>query len=138
MSSKVLRGAEKKEEAKKILQKKPILVMFFMDGCPHCESTMPHWDKMAGAHPEIETVKIEASATPDDSGVSGFPTMEYHPPSGGSVKRIDGERASPAQIEADLGLRVKGGRRRRTLRNRNRRSRKFRHRSLSRHIAFIK
>lgn len=137
MSAKVLRGAEKKEEAKKILEKKPILVMFFMDGCPHCESTMPHWDKMAGAHPEVEMVKIEASATPDDSGVSGFPTMEYRSPTG-SVKRIDGERASPTQIESELGLRTKGGRRRRTLRHRNRRSRKFRHRSLSRHIAFIK
>ena len=136
MSTKVLRGAEKKEEAKQMLAKKPILVMFFMDGCPHCESTMPHWDKMAGAHPGIEAVKIEASATPDDSGVSGFPTMEYHT-STGEVKRVEGEKASPAEIESALALSRKGGRRRRTLRLRNRRSRKFRHRSLSRHVSFI-
>ena len=136
MSGKVLRGEGKKAEAKQMLSKKPILVLFFMDGCPHCEATMPHWDKLAGGA-GIESVKIVASATPDDSGVTGFPTMEYHTPSG-EVKRIEGERSSPAEISKELGLAGKGGRRRRTRRFRNRGTRKLRHRSLSRHIAFIK
>lgn len=135
MSGKVLRGQDKKAEAKKMLEKKPILVLFFMDGCPHCESTMPHWDSMV-QKAGVESVKIESSATPDDSGVTGFPTMEYHTPSG-EVKRIEGERSSPSDISTELGL-VKGGRRRRTRRFRKRGTRKLRHRSLSRHIAFIK
>jgi len=136
MSQKVLRGSAKKEEAKRILQQKPILVLFFMDGCPHCDATMPHWDKVAAGNPNLNPVKIEASAVPDDSGVSGFPTMEYHTATG-EVKRAEGEKSSPEEISSSLGL-SKGGRRRRTRRFRNRRSRKLRHRTLSRHIAFIK
>lgn len=131
-----MRGSSKKEEAKNILKKAPILVLFFMDGCPHCDANMPHWDKMVSKHPEISSVKIEASATPDNSGVSGFPTMEYHGENG-SVKRISGEKESPEAIESELGLK-KGGRRRRTRRARNTRRRKLGNRSLRRNIPLIK
>jgi glutaredoxin len=130
MSSTVLRGAERKKDAEKIL-KQPVLVLFYMDGCPHCEANKPAWEqakKKAG----VRTVEIESSATPESSGVTGFPTMTY------KGKEISGQKESGDEILKELGVPVKrrllGG----TRRVRNALGgRKLRHRTLRSYISFI-
>jgi len=130
MSSTVIRGADRKKDAEKIL-KQPVLVLFFMDGCPHCEANKPAWNeakKKAG----VRTVEIESSATPESSGVTGFPTMTY------KGKEISGQKGSGDEILKELGVPVKrrllGG----TRRVRNALGgRKLRHRTLRSYISFI-
>ena len=103
----VLRGGDKKKEAEKLLKTRPILVLFFMDGCGHCEANKPAWEqakKKAG----MKAVEIESSAVPDSEGVSGFPTMMLKDSSG--TKEISGEKQSGDQILSELGVK-KGGRR---------------------------
>lgn len=113
MSSAVFRGANRKKDAEKIL-KQPVLVLFFMDGCPHCEQNKPAWDeakKTANAS-GIKTAEIEASATPESSGVSGFPTMKYN------GKEISGKKDSGDEIIKELDVPVKSGGRRGASRSR--------------------
>jgi glutaredoxin len=130
MSSTVIRGADRKKDAEKIL-KQPVLVLFYMDGCPHCEANKPAWEqakKKAG----VRTVEIESSATPESSGVTGFPTMTY------KGKEISGQKESGDEILKELGVptkrRLLGG----TRRVRNALGgRKLRHRTLRSYISFI-
>jgi hypothetical protein len=101
MATTVLRGANKKEEAKKLLKTRPLLVLFFMDGCPHCEANKPAWEqakKKAG----VRTAEIEASATPEEEA-TGFPTMKFKPLKG-KERVTTGEKHSSAEIIRDLGL----------------------------------
>ena len=73
-----MEGAAKKEDAERVLQKRPLLVLFFMNGCPHCEANKPAWEQAKKKIKGGATVaEIEAEATPDSAGVSGFPTMKY-------------------------------------------------------------
>jgi hypothetical protein len=128
MTSQVIRGGEKKEEAKKIL-KQPVLVLFFMDGCPHCEANKPAWEE-AKKKADVETVEIEASATPDGEA-DGFPTMKY------KGKKISGTKRKGDEIldELDVPKKKSGGRLRRRVRKSHRRGRKLRHRTLRSHVA---
>jgi glutaredoxin len=137
MTTTVLRGDDKKEEAKELLKKQPLLVLFFMDGCPHCEANKPAWEeakKKAG----VPTAEIESSATPEEEA-TGFPTMKYKSSEG--TKEISGQKKSGDEILDELKVPKKsaGGRRRR-LRSRrhvNRRGgRKSRHRTLSSYVTF--
>jgi glutaredoxin len=130
MSSTVIRGADRKKDAEKIL-KQPVLVLFYMDGCPHCEANRKAWEeakKKAG----VRTVEIESSATPESSGVTGFPTMTY------KGKEISGQKETGDEILKELEVPVKrrglGG----TRRVRNALGgRKLRHRTLRSYISFI-
>jgi len=135
MSSTVIRGADRKKDAEKIL-KQPVLVLFYMDGCPHCEANRKAWDeakKKAG----VRTVEIESSATPETSGVTGFPTMTY------KGKEISGQKNSGDEILKELGVPIKKGGRRSLLRGGTLRARnalggrKLRHRTLRSYISFI-
>ena len=137
MSVKKFAGAAKKEDAKKALGKRPVLVLFYMIGCPHCEANKPAWEELKKEHPEEEFVEIEAEATPDDEGVSGFPTMK-HKKSDGSEKVTSGEKHSAKEIADDLDLGIKKGssRRRRALRRTHRgRNRKLRYSTLRHHVS---
>ena len=131
MPTVVLRGGDKKEAAKKLLKKQHLLVLFFMDGCSHCEANKPAWEqakKKAG----VKTAEIEASATPDGEA-DGFPTMKY------GSKTISGQKGSGDEILNELSVPKKsGGRRRlRTGRRINRlRGGKSRHRTLRSYISF--
>ena len=133
MPTVVLRGGDKKEEAKKLLKKQPLLVLFFMDGCSHCEANKPAWEeakKKAG----VRTAEIEASATPDGEA-SGFPTMKY------GSNTISGQKESGDEILNELKVPKKssGGRRNRlaTSRRFNRlRGGKSRHRTLRSYVSF--
>jgi len=134
MSSTVIRGADRKKDAEKIL-KQPVLVLFYMDGCPHCEANRKAWEeakKKAG----VRTVEIESSATPETSGVTGFPTMTY------KGKEISGQKETGDEILKELEVPVKkGGSRRRIGASRRVLNtlggRKLRHRTLRSYISFI-
>jgi len=137
MPTTVLRGNDKKEEAKELLKTQPLLVLFFMDGCPHCEANKPAWEE-AKKKANVPTVEIEASATPEEEA-TGFPTMKYKSSEG--TKETSGKKNSGDEILEELKVPKKsaGGRRRR-LRSRrhvNRRGgRKSRHRTLSSYVTF--
>jgi len=137
MATTVLRGGDKKEEAKKLLKTRPLLVLFFMDGCPHCEENKPAWEeakKKAG----VPTAEIEASATPEEEA-TGFPTMKFKSKKG--TKEISGQKESGDEILEELDVpkksSVSGGRRLRSRRRVDRRGgRKTRHRTLRSYIPF--
>jgi glutaredoxin len=130
MSSTVIRGADRKKDAEKIL-KQPVLVLFYMDGCPHCEANKPAWEE-AKKKTGVRTVEIESSATPESSGVTGFPTMTY------KGKEISGQKESGDEILKELGVPVKRRRLGGTRRVRNALGgRKLRHRTLRSYISFI-
>ena len=133
MPTVVLRGGDKKEAAKKLLKKQPLLVLFFMDGCSHCEANKPAWEE-AKKNSKVPTAEIEASATPDGEA-DGFPTMKY------GNKTISGQKESGDEILNELKVPKKssgGGRKRlRTGRRINRlRGGKSRHRTLRSYVSF--
>lgn len=137
MSTKVLRGADKQKDAERVLGERPLLVLFFMDGCPHCEANESAWKEAKKKAGSIKIAEIEASAVPQSAGVDGFPTMQYTDEQG-KIRTTQGAKQSGDQIVNELGLR-KGGRRlkrRHTLRNRNSRRRQ-RHRTLRNHVSLI-
>lgn len=140
MSVKTFTGAAKKQDAKEALQHRPILVLFFMEGCQHCKNNKPAWDE-AKKHvdEDTEVLEIEAEAVPDDEGVQGFPTMR-HVDKDGKKTETSGEKHSAKEIEDELEIKKKGGsRRRRTLRRTHRRrNRKLRHRSLRNYVTLRK
>jgi hypothetical protein len=133
MPTVVLRGGDKKEEAKKLLKKQPLLVLFFMDGCSHCEANKPAWEE-AKKKANVPTAEIEASATPEEEA-TGFPTMKY------GSKSISGQKESGDEILDELKVPKKssGGRRNRlrTGRRVNRlRGGKSRNRTLRSYVSF--
>jgi len=133
MPTVVLRGGDKKEAAKKLLKKQPLLVLFFMDGCSHCEANKPAWEE-AKKKANVPTAEIEASATPEEEA-TGFPTMKY------GSKSISGQKESGDEILDELKVPKKssGGRRNRlrTGRRVNRlRGGKSRHRTLRSYVSF--
>jgi thiol-disulfide isomerase/thioredoxin len=126
-------GAGSKDAAKKALQKRPFLVLFFMIGCPHCEANKPAWEEAkAKAPPGTDVVEVDADATPDDEGVEGFPTMKYKSKSGKETK-TSGQKASGDEILKELE--VKGGSRRRRRRTHRVGKRKLLRRTLRNYVA---
>lgn len=123
------------KSAKQKLKQRPLLVLFYMDGCPHCEHNQKAWKeakkKYGGNTAEIES----AEAT----GVTSFPTMKYIS-EGGQEQSITGARQSGDQILQELKVPTTstGGRRKRTFRRaHSRRNRKLRHRTLRNHVALV-
>ena len=142
MSAKTFVGAAKKEDAKKALQKRPVLVLFYMIGCPHCEANKPAWeDAKKQVDDETEIIEVEASATPEEEGVNGFPTMKYKDKSGKETE-TSGQKESGKEIVEELKVpKKKGGSRRRSSAKRSlrrthrRRDRKLRHRTLRNYVS---
>lgn len=138
MSTPVLRGADKKKDAETLLKKRPILVLFFMDGCPHCAANKPAWDSLK-SQTNIPMAEIEASATPESTGVFGFPTMMFITEKG-ETRKTEGQKSSAEEIKKELKMskKKKGGSRRRVARGlTNRRNRKFRHRTLRNYVSLV-
>ena len=136
MSTKIV-GAAKKQAAEKVLSKKPVLVLFYMIGCPHCAANEKAWKeakKKVGGNTQV--AEIEASATPDSAGVSGFPTMKYIDENG-QERETSGAKQSGDEILNELQVPKKssGGRRHTRRRFRNIRKRKLGYRSLRNNIA---
>ena len=106
-------GAAKKDAAKKALQQRPALVLFFMIGCPHCEANQSAWNEAkAKAPPGTKIVEVDADATPDDEGVNGFPTMKLKK-ADGSETTTSGQKQSGEEILKELGAKTGGSKRRR-------------------------
>ena len=120
--------------AERKLKQRPVLVLFYMDGCPHCKTNEKAWKeakkKYGGNTAEMES----AEAT----GVTAFPTMKYIS-EGGQESTITGAQQSGDDILQKLNVPSSGGRRRRrsTRRTNNRRNRKLRHRTLRNHVALV-
>jgi hypothetical protein len=120
--------------AERKLKQRPVLVLFYMNGCPHCKTNEKAWKeakkKYGGNTAEIES----AEAT----GVTSFPTMKYIS-EGGQESTITGAQESGDEILQKLNVPRSGGRRRRGTRSRtnNRRNRKLRHRTLRNHVALV-
>ena len=116
-------GASRKDAAKKALRQRPVLVLFYMIGCPHCEANKPAWeDAKRKAPKDMEILEVEADATPEDEGVNGFPTMKAKK-ADGTETETSGKKSSGDEILKELGVASKKGgskRRRRTHRSRNR------------------
>ena len=137
MSVQTFVGGAKKQDAKKALANRPVLVLFYMIGCPHCEANKPAWEEAKRkASPDTKIVEVDADATPDDEGVSGFPTMKYKPTSG-PERTISGQKKNGDEIVDELKVPKATSRGGRSLRRTHRRrNRKLRHRTLRNYISF--
>jgi hypothetical protein len=128
-------GAGSKDAAKKALQKRPCLVLFFMIGCPHCEANKPAWEEAKAKAPAgTEIVEVDADATPDEEGVQGFPTMKYKSKTGAETK-TSGQKESGDDILKELEVKTKGGSRRRRRRTHRVGKRKLLRRTLRNYVA---
>ena len=125
---------ESKQEAEELLQKKPLVVLFYMEGCPHCAANKPAWDDLKKTC-KLPMAEIEAEETPSSSGVTGFPTMIYITKDG-SKKSIEGKRGSGKEIAKELELPTSGGRRHASRLRSHRRRRHLRHRTLRNYVPF--
>jgi hypothetical protein len=136
MSTQVYQGAAKKAAAERALKtKRPVLVLFFMHGCPHCIANQKAW-KEAKRTFKGGVLEIDENATPPGEAGQGFPTMQYINEEG-RTSTIVGERESGDQILKDLGASQLGGRRHTRRRATHRRNRKLRHRTLRNHVALV-
>ena len=101
------------EEARRSLQKRPVLVLFFMNGCPHCVRNEPAWraaaKKMRG---KTKIVRVESKDVPPEEGVTSFPTMKYRP-AHGPDRVLPGSQTKGTDILSKLGLKGERGTRRR-------------------------
>jgi phage portal protein BeeE len=123
------------QEAEEILQEKPLVVLFYMEGCPHCAANKPAWDKFKKSC-KLPMAEIEANETPSSSGVNGFPTMMYIK-EGGERTVISGKRESAKDIAKELGVPTSGGRRA-TRRRSHARRRQLRHRTSRNYVPLVK
>lgn len=120
---------------KSLPKERPLLVLFYMNGCPHCESNQAAWEsakkKLKGG---VATAEIESIDVPASESVNGFPTMKYYPASGAPAE-ISGSQPSGDVLLKKLGVPAVGGRRRlRSRRARHRGGRKLGHRTLRSYI----
>jgi len=100
-------GGAKMEEARRSLRSRPALVLFFMNGCPHCVRNEPAFraaaKKMKG---KAKIVRVESKDVPPEEGVTSFPTMKYRP-AHGPDRVLPGSQTKGTEILSKLGL--KGG-----------------------------
>ena len=101
------------EDARRSLRKRPVLVLFFMTGCPHCVHNEPAWKsatkKVKG---KVKIVRVESKDVPPEEGISSFPTMKYRP-ANGPDRVLPGSQKTGRDILMKLGLRGDQGTRRR-------------------------
>ena len=137
MSVQTFVGGAKKQDAKKALAQRPVLVLFYMIGCPHCEANKPAWEEAKKkVSDDVKIVEVDAEATPDDEGVSGFPTMKFKKGED-EENEISGQKKTGDEILEELQAPKKKSGGRRSLRRTHRRgNRKFRHRTLRNYISF--
>lgn len=112
------------EEVRELMSgKTPIVVFFYMTGCPHCDRTMGPWKEIAKRNLPYSFAQVESEHVPAEMGVSGFPHfIARH--KGGAETTSDGAKESADDIMKSLNLVPSGGRRhmRRTRRKRARRA----------------
>ena len=103
----------KMEEARRSLQKRPVLVLFFMTGCQHCVRNEPAFRSAAKkVKGKMKIVRIESKDVPPEEGVTSFPTMKYRP-AHGPDRVLPGSQTKGMDILTKLGLKGERGTRRR-------------------------
>ena len=136
MSVKSFVGGKDKEAAKRALQQRPCLVLFYMIGCPHCAENKPAWDDAKSKAPEgTEIVEVDMEATPEKEKVEGFPTMKYKE-EGKEDQVISGKRMSGDEILQELKVPTKKGGSKRRRRTHRIGKRKLRRRTLRHYVGF--
>lgn len=90
------------------------VVFYFMEGCPACEATWPTWRKVKKSLGNAK--EVEARQVPMGKNVQSFPTFVVEDENGMEIKRVEGRQTSPIALMADLGVKRKTSRRRRTRR----------------------
>ena len=120
------------EDVKKLLKSsKPVIIFFYLEGCPHCEAMDPICSELEHEVPGLEIVKVESGIVPAEMGITGFPKF-LRIKDGKQVSSADGEMTKE---ELKKKLLMSGGRRRRNGTRRFRgRGRKVLHRSTRRNI----
>ncbi len=117
------------------------MILYYMNGCKHCEANQPAWDQAKDEMKEKAEIKeIESVNAPT---IKSFPTMVFIA-ANGKEESISGKKDSGDQILKELKIRNEGGSRGSRVRRRNTRgratrgrNRKIRHRTLRNHIAFV-
>jgi len=80
---------------------------YFMEGCPHCKSMMPEWQKFEGMADKSNGAIVAKKVSADEDEqkiakarpkVSGFPTI--HISYNGKVEEYQGERKASAIMAA--------------------------------------
>ena len=72
---------------------------YYLEGCPHCVSFMPEWEKFEAEAKSagVATKKVEAHEDPEkisELGIKGFPTIMIE--KGGKTVEYSGERTAAA------------------------------------------
>lgn len=89
-----IRGGDKRSLVKQKLKNKNLLVVFVMDGCPHCEAIKPEVEKLK-AQTQGNMAVVESSAAPPS--ITGFPSFAM----GNRV--ISGEKTAN-EVVSELGV----------------------------------
>lgn len=120
------------EEVKKLLRSsKPVVMFFYLTGCPHCERMDPICSELEKEVPSMKFVKVESANVPSELGITGFPKF-IKVEDGKQVATADGEMTKE-ELKSKL---VSGGRRRRSSRAKRTRRKHAVYRSTRRHIPF--
>lgn len=125
-------GDELKYEAdikKALSSKEPVVIFFYMIGCPHCEKMKGPWENLKAKHSDTKLVKVESQNVPKslESKIGGFP--HFMKIEDGKEKVSVGGSMSEGELESKLFGGLRGGRSRRL----RRRTRKLK-RTLRRHV----
>ena len=129
-----MKELKRSEDVKKALtSSKPVVIFFYLTGCPHCDAMDPIWSALEKETPNVEFVKAESSVVPAELGITGFPKF-IRVAGGKQVSSVDGE-VSKDELKTKL-LSSLGGRRRRSSRLKRTRRKHTVRRSTRRHIPF--
>ena len=93
---------------KLLLAQESSAIMFYMNGCGHCERMKPIWSQIAKEKPEVKFYKVESSVFPMEGG---YPQYKF-------VNHVSGEMPKAELLGKLVGQRAG---RRRTHRLRRRR-----------------
>jgi len=100
-------GMDPKVETFKGNHENVTVTYYFMEGCPHCRSMKPEWEKFKSlANGSNGTIVAKEVSADDDNGeitkanpkVSGFPTI--HISKNGKVEEYNGKREASAIMAA--------------------------------------
>lgn len=108
------------------LKRRPLLVLFYMNGCSHCVANKPMWDELKRKYPRIPVEEVESSSVPFNEYVTGFPTMKYKPAKG-RERVVTGQQSSAGELARKLGLVGRNTRRSSRRLSRHTRRRRLRH-----------
>jgi len=148
MSKRFVGAAKQKDVEKALEDTRPLLVLYYKEGCPYCEGNEKAWNEAKNeADENVNIIEVESEAIPETESdeIEGFPTMIYK--EGSTKKKTTGQKNSGEEILTELEVPKKkgkkAGRRLRRTRGRTlrrafgRRNRKLGYRTLRHDIPFV-